>query len=105
MAQKPITRKQMRWQVFQHALSAILTGVSFWLVSSWLEKTLTGALFALSVGCLIFTIWQWKKHPLEDEAVDRELKEEQKNVLIASGSMLLFYTFIILFIILAVRAF
>lgn len=105
MEQKPITKKQMRWRVSLGAVTILLGCLSIMLNRTWIERILAALLLAIPIGSLIHTIWQWKKHPLVDEEVDRELKEEQKSVLIASGSMLLLYSFIILFIILTVRAF
>ena len=76
-----------------------------WFGRIWLERILAGITLACAIISIIQSIRQWKKYPLVDEEVDRELKEEQKNTLIGSGSLLLLYTFIILFIILAIRAF
>ena len=76
------------------------------LVQSYLDsKILSGILLAVSVGSIIYTVRQWRKHPLVDEAVDRELQEEKKDALTAMGGILLLFAFAIFLLILAIRAF
>ena len=105
MEQKPITKKQMQWKVSLEVASAILIGVGFWFSHSWIEKILSGILLAVSVGSIIYMVWQWRKHPLVDEAVDRELQEEKKEALTAMGGILLLGACAIFLLILAIRAF
>ena len=105
MEQKPITRKQMQWKVSLGVTSAFLSCPIMWFSRTWIERILAGITLVCAIISIIQTIRQWKRHPLVDEEADRELKEEQKNTLIGSGSLLLLYSFIILFIILAIRAF
>ena len=105
MEPKPITRKQMQWRVSLGVASALLSCPFMWFGRIWLERILAGITLACAIISIIQSIRQWKKYPLVDDEVDRELREEQKNTLIGSGSLLLLYTFIILFIILAIRAF
>ena len=105
MEQKPITKKQMQWKVSLEVASAILIGVGIWFCHTWIQKILSGILLAVSVGSIIYTVWQWKKHPLVDEAVDRELQEEKKGALTAMGGILFLFAFAIFLLVLAIRAF
>ena len=105
MEQKPITRKQMQWQVFLQAATVILTSIGFWISKTWVQRILAGIVIAASVGSIISTIRRWKKHPLVDEEVDRELQEEKKDALTAMGGILLLFAFAIFLLILAIRAF
>lgn len=70
----------MRWRVSLGAVTILLGCLSIMLNRTWIERILTALLLAIPIGSLIHTIWPWKKHPLVDEEVDRELKEEQKSV-------------------------
>lgn len=105
MEHKPITKKQMRWQIAGQVLTAVLTGIGLWLGSSVVEKILAGAVLACSVGTIVYTIWLWKKHPLVDEEADREFMEDKKTSFTAFGGVLLILFAIVFFIIMAIRAF
>ena len=105
MEQKPITKKQMQWKVSLEVASAILSCPIMWFSRTWIERTLAGITFACAIISIIQTIRQWRKHPLEDEAVDRELQEEKKDALTAMGGILLLFAFAIFLLVLAIRAF
>ena len=105
MEQQPITKKQMQWQVFLQAATVILTSIGLWISKTWVQRILAGITFACAIISIIQTIRQWRKHPLEDEAVDRELQEEKKDALTAMGGILLLFAFAIFLLVLAIRAF
>ena len=105
MEHKPITKKQMRWQIAGQALSVVLTGLSIWLGRGIVAKVLAGVVLACSVYSIIYTIWLWKKHPLVDEAADREFMEDKKTSLTAFGGIFLILFASIFFIVMAIRAF
>lgn len=105
MEQKPITKKQMLWRVSLGVASAILSCPIMWFSHTWIERILAGIAFVCAIISIIQTIRQWKKHPLVDEAVDRELQEEKKGALTAMGGILLLFAFAIFLLILAIRAF
>ena len=85
MEHKPITKKQMCWQIAGQVLTAVLTGIGLWLGRSVVERILAGVVLACSVGTVIYTIWLWKKHPLVDEEADREFMEDKKSSFTAFG--------------------
>ena len=95
MEQKPITKKQMQWRVSLGVASAILSCPIMWFSHTWIERILAGITFVCAIISIIQTIRQWKKHPLVDEAVDRELQEEKKGALTAMGGILLLFAFAI----------
>lgn len=105
MEQKPITKKQMQWRVSLGVASAFLSCPIMWFSRTWIERILAGITFVCAIISIIQTIRQWKKHPMVDEAVDRELQEEKKNTLTAMGGILLLFAFAIFLLILAIRAF
>ena len=105
MEQKPITKKQMQWKVSLGVASAFLCCPIIWFSHTWIERILAGITFVCAIISIIQTIRQWKKHPMVDEAVDRELQEEKKNTLTAMGGILLLFAFAIFLLILAIRAF
>ena len=105
MEHKPITKKQMRWQIATQVITLVLTGFSIWISQSVVQKALGGFIFALSLYVIIDTFVRWKKHPLVDEKVDEEYMEEQKSALSAILSTLLILAAAIFFIVMAIRAF
>ena len=105
MEQKPITKKQMQWKVSLGVASAFLCCPIIWFSHTWIERILAGITFVCAIISIIQTIRQWKKHPLVDEVVDRELQEEKMNTLTAMGGILLIFSFAIFMLILAIRAF
>ena len=105
MEPKPITKKQMRWQIAAQVLTLVLTGLSIWISDSILQKALGGILVALTLYVIIDTFLRWKKHPLVDENADEEFMEDKKNSLSAMLGTFLILFAAIFFIVMAIRAF
>ena len=104
MEHKPITKKQMRWQIALQVVSMVLMGVGLVFGSTLVDKILFGLGFAVSIYIIIDFVRRWKKHPLVDEKGDREFVEETKSALIRGTVTVIVSMAIIIFIILAVRA-
>ena len=104
MEHKPITKKQMRWQIAMQVVSMVLMGVGLVFGSTLVHKILFGLGFSVSIYIIIDFVRRWKKHPLVDEKGDREFVEETKSALISGTVTVIVSMAIIIFIILAVRA-
>ena len=105
MEPKPITKKQMRWQIAGQVLTLVLTGLSIWISDSIVQKVLGGFLVAITLYVIIDTFLRWKKHPLVDEKADEEYMEDKKSALSAMLGTLLILFAAIFFIVMAVRSF
>ena len=105
MEPKPITKKQMRWQIASQVLILILTSASIWISKSIVQKALGGILVILSVYAIIETILRWKRYPIVDINADEEFMEEKKSAWSAMLSTYLILGAVIFFIVMAVRAF
>ena len=105
MEYRPITKKQMRWQIASQVFTLVLTGFSIWISQSIVQKALGGILFALTLFFIIETFLRWKKHPLEDEEADEEFMENKKSALSAMLGTYLILAVAVLFIVIAIRAF
>ena len=105
MEQKPITKKQMRWQIAGQVLTLILTCLSIWISKSMVGKATGGILVAVALYAIIDTYLRWKKHPLVDEEADEEFMEEKKSSISAIlGSLFILFAAIFL-LFMAIRAF
>ena len=105
MEPKPITKKQMRWQVAAQVLTLVLTGLSIWISDSIVQKALGGILAAVTLCVIIDTFLRWKRHPLVDESADEEFMEDKKSSLSAMLGTFLILFAAIFFIVMAIRAF
>ena len=105
MERKPITKKQMRWQIASQVLTLMLACVSIWISKSMVQKALGGILVAIAVYAIVDTILRWKRHPLVDKNADEEFMEEKKSAISAMLSTYLILAAVIFFIVMAVRAF
>ena len=56
MELKPITRKQMRWQIAGQVFTLALTGLSIWISESIVKKALGGFLVAMLGTFLILAV-------------------------------------------------
>lgn len=104
MEHKPITKKQMRWQVALQVVSIVLMGVGLIFGRTRAHKILFGLGFSVSVYSIIDYVRRWKKYPLVDEKGDREFVEETKSSLINGIVVTIISMAVIIFIIMAVRA-
>jgi uncharacterized membrane protein YedE/YeeE len=104
MEHKPITRKQMRWQITLQVVSIVLMGAGLVFGRTIVDKILFGLGFSVSVYSIIDFVLRWKKHPLVDEEGDREFVEEKKSALISGIVAAIISMAVIIFIIMAVRA-
>ena len=105
MEHKPITKKQMRWQIATQVITLVLTGFSIWISQSVVQKALGGFIFALTLYVIIDTFVRWKKHPLVDEKGDEAFMEEKTNTLFATVGTILILSTVIFFIIVVIQAF
>ena len=104
MEHKPITKKQMRWQIALQVVSMVLMGVGLVFGRTLVDKILFGLGFSVSIYIIIDFFLRWKKYPLVDEKGDREFVKETKSALISGTVVAIISMAIIIFIILAVRA-
>ena len=105
MELKPITRKQMRWQIAGQVFTLALTGLSIWISESIVKKALGGFLVAITLYIIIETFLRWKKHPLVDEKSDEVFMEEKKSSLSAMLGTFLILAVAIFLIVKAIMAF
>ena len=105
MERKPITQKQMRWQIALQVLTLILACISIWISKSMVQKVLGGILVALAVYAIVETILRWKRYPIVDTNADEAFMEEKKSAWSAMLSTYLILGAVIFFIVMAIRAF
>ena len=104
MEHKPITKKQMRWQVVLQVVSIVLMGVGLVFGRTLVHLILFGLGFSVSIYGIVDFVRRWKKHPLVDEKGDREFVEETKRALISGTVVTIISMALIIFIIVAIRA-
>lgn len=104
MEHKPITKKQMRWQVALQVFSIVLMGVGLVIGRSIVDKILFGLGLSVSIYSVIDLVLRWKKHPLVDEIGDWEFVEETKSTLVSGTVVTIISMALIIFIIIAIRA-
>ena len=105
MEHKPITKKQMRWQIASQILTLVLTCASIWISKSIVQKALGGIMIALVVYAMVETILRWKRYPQVDRNADEAFMEDKKSVLSALLATYLILAAAIFFIVMAIRAF
>lgn len=105
MKLKPITKKQMRWQIAGEVFTLILTGLNIWLSKSIALKVFGGILILLALNEAVVTFLRWKKFPLVDEKGDEAFMEEKTNTLFATVGTILILSTVIFFIIVVIQAF
>lgn len=88
MTHKPISRRQMKEQVYLYLASAATSAITLVLMD---ERNvvfyLTIGLLLWAIGQAVYVFWRWKNYPLEGKTLDSEITHDTKEFLRAGGGL------------------